>query len=90
MIWWIVAGVLVFGLVCLVLSVLPVLRRLAGLRRAMRRAQQRTAQAQRLQASVEQLQERVAEIAVRAAAVRPGGMVARVGRDGSTTIASRE
>jgi type VI protein secretion system component VasK len=89
MIWWIVAGALVLGLGLLVLLVLPVLRRLAGLRRAMARAQQRAAQAQGLQDSVEQLQERLAEVAVRAAAVRPG-TVAPAGGDGSATIASRQ
>ena len=90
MIWWTVAGVFVFGLVLLLLAVLPVLRRLTGLQRAMARAQQRAAQAQRLQASVEQLQERVAEVAVRAAALRPGGMVSPAGRSAGPTTASRE
>jgi hypothetical protein len=90
MIWWIVAGGFVFGLVLLVLAVLPVLRRLSGLKRAVLRAQQRAAQAQRLQASVEQLQQRVAEVAARAAATLPAGVATQAGRGSGSTIASRE
>jgi hypothetical protein len=65
MIWWISLGAVGFGLVLLVLVVLPVLRRLPGLRRATRRAQRRAAELQGLQASVEALQERLVEVAGR-------------------------
>jgi hypothetical protein len=90
MIWWISLGGVGLGLVLLVLVVLPVLRRLAGLRRAMVRAQQRAAQVQGLQASVEALQERLAEVAERAAAARPGAVVTSRGRGDGTTFASGE
>jgi outer membrane murein-binding lipoprotein Lpp len=90
MIWWISLGGVGLGLVLLVLVVLPVLRRLAGLRRAMIRAEQRAAQVQGLQASVEALQERLAEVAERAAAARPGVVVTPPGRGDGTTFASGE
>jgi|GEM_PF-5822338 len=65
MIWWIALGAVGFGLVLLVLVALPVLRRLAGLRRAMARAQRRTVELQGMRASVEALQEHLAEVAAR-------------------------
>jgi hypothetical protein len=74
-IWWGVAAVVGLGLVLLVLVGLAVLQRLAGLRRAMGRAQQRAAQAQGLRGAVEELQERLAEVAERAAAVAPASPV---------------
>jgi hypothetical protein len=63
--WWISLGAVGFGLVLLLLAVLPVLRRLAGLRRATARARRRAAELQGLQASVEALQERLVEVAGR-------------------------
>jgi hypothetical protein len=65
MIWWTSLGAVGFGLVLLVLVVLPVLRRLPGLRRATVRARRRAAELQGLQASVEALQERLVEVAGR-------------------------
>ena len=65
MIWWIALGAVGFGLVLLVLVALPLLRRLAGLRRAMARAQRRTVELQGMRASVEALQEHLAEVAAR-------------------------
>jgi hypothetical protein len=65
MIWWIALGAVGFGLVLLVLVAMPVLRRLAGLRRAMARAQRRTVELQGMRASVEALQEHLAEVAAR-------------------------
>lgn len=65
MMWWIALGAVGFGLVLLVLVALPVLRRLAGLRRAMARAQRRTVELQGMRASVEALQEHLAEVAAR-------------------------
>jgi hypothetical protein len=65
MTWWILLGGAVLGLVLLVLAGLSVLGRLAGLRRAMVRAQRRAAQLQGLQASLAALQERLAQTAGR-------------------------
>jgi heme exporter protein D len=62
MIWWIALAIAGFGLVLLVLVMLPVLRRLAILRRAAERAQRGAADTQQLQASVEALQGRLAEL----------------------------
>jgi hypothetical protein len=65
MTWWIALGAVGFGLVLLVLAVLSVLRRLAGLGRATRRVRWRAAQLQELQSSADALRERLAEVAAR-------------------------
>ena len=65
MVWLILLGGVVVGLVLLVLVGLSVLGRLARLRQAMVRAQRRAAQLQGLQASMAALQERLAEAAGR-------------------------
>ena len=65
MTWWILLGGFVLGLVLLVLAGLPVLGRLAGLRRAMVQVRRRAVQMQGLQASLAALQERLAETAAR-------------------------
>lgn len=63
---WIVIGALVLGVIILVASVVPVLRRLSGLRAAIGRAQRRQAEATALQGRVEALTATVAEVQVRA------------------------
>lgn len=69
MIWWIVAALVVLGVVLLVLAVLPVLRRLAGLKRAMMKIRQRAVDAQALEAAADALQTRLAEVSTHAEAV---------------------
>ncbi|HEY2670067.1 MAG TPA: hypothetical protein VGJ07_06785 [Rugosimonospora sp.] len=69
MIWWIVAALVVLGVVLLVLAVLPVLRRLAGLKRAMMKIRQRAVDAQALEAAAGALQARLAEVSTHAEAV---------------------
>jgi biopolymer transport protein ExbB/TolQ len=69
MIWWIVAALVVLGVVLLVLAVLPVLRRLAGLKRAMMKIRQRAVDAQALEAAADSLQTRLAEVSTHAEAV---------------------
>jgi len=76
MIWLLVLGIIVLGLVILVLAVLPVLRRLRNLDRVMRRTRANQEQAAVVQASVAKLQERMAELQVQVEAVTarmPGG-----------------
>ena len=69
MVWLILLGGVVVGLVLLVSAGLAVLGRLTKLRQAMVRAQRRAAQLQGLQASVAQLQVRLAETAGRTAEI---------------------
>jgi biopolymer transport protein ExbB/TolQ len=64
---WIVIGALVLGVIILIASVIPVLRRLSGLRTAIGRAQRRQAEAMALQHSVETLNETLAQVQERAA-----------------------
>ena len=59
---WIVAGIIVAGLVLFGLAWVPVLNRLPELSRAARRLQRRATDAQRLEAGVAKLQERSAEL----------------------------
>ena len=66
MVKWIVIGALVLGVVILIASFIPVLRRLSGLRAAMRRAQKRQAEAMALQHSVDELNETLAGVQERA------------------------
>ena len=61
-IWWIVGGLLVLGLVLVVLVVATVLGHLRPLRRALRRQRLHLEQAQKLQARVEALQDATAEL----------------------------
>jgi len=61
-IWWIVAGIVVGGLVLLGLVVSAVLRRLRPLSRAMRRLRIRLEDGEKLQAGAADLQERATEL----------------------------
>jgi membrane protein implicated in regulation of membrane protease activity len=70
MIWWLALGLVLLGLVILVLAVLPVLRRLAALERAMRRAQSRQAEVAVVQQAMAEVQQRVAVLGERALAVQ--------------------
>jgi hypothetical protein len=58
--WWIVLGCALAALVILGLAVRSVLRRLPGLRRAVRRLRERESQARTLQESAQVLQDRAA------------------------------
>jgi hypothetical protein len=69
MVWLILLGGVVVGVVLLVLAGLAVLGRLARLRQAMVRAHRRAAQLQGLQESVAALQARLAEAAGQASEV---------------------
>ena len=62
MVWLILGGGFLLGLLILALAVRPVLARLPKLARALRAAEQRAADAQRLQAAAEALQARLAEL----------------------------
>jgi hypothetical protein len=64
---WIVIGAVVLGVVILIASVVPVLRRLSGLRTAISRAQRRQAEAMALQQRVEVLTGTLAGVQDRAA-----------------------
>jgi biopolymer transport protein ExbB/TolQ len=68
-IWWIVLGLVLLGVVLLILVVLPVLRRLARLDRAMMKTRQRAVDAQALQPALDALQSRLAEVSAHAEAV---------------------
>lgn len=57
MVWWILLGGFVAGLVLLALAAAPVLRRVRPLARALRRLQLRAEEAQALAARAEELQE---------------------------------
>lgn len=57
MIWWILLGGLVVGIIVLVLAVWPVLARLPALRRALDQLQRRAEEAEALQSRMESLQE---------------------------------
>lgn len=70
MVWWILLGGLVLGVLLLGLAVAPVLRRLGPLRRALAGLQGRMAQAQQLRTGAEVLQQRVAAVAEHAAQVQ--------------------
>ncbi|GIH13946.1 hypothetical protein Raf01_21180 [Rugosimonospora africana] len=70
MVWWVVAALVALGVVLLVLVVLPVLRRLAGLRRAMVKVRQRAVDAQKLRGATDALQARLVEVSARAEATR--------------------
>jgi hypothetical protein len=81
---WIVIGVIVLAVISLIVSVLPVLGRLSGLRRAMGKVQQRQAEAlslqqgaATLQASAAELESRVAEMQERLAGIQAGGASSR-------------
>ncbi len=67
---WIVIGAVVLGVVILIASVVPVLRRLSGLRTAMGRAQRRQAEAMALQQRVEVLTGNLAGVQERAATMQ--------------------
>jgi hypothetical protein len=67
---WIVIGAVVLGVVILIASVVPVLRRLSGLRAAMSRAQRRQAEAMALQQRVEVLTGTLAGVQDRAATMQ--------------------
>ena len=67
---WIVIGAVVLGVVILIASVVPVLRRLSGLRTAMGRAQRRQAEAMALQQRVEVLTGNLTGIQERAATMQ--------------------
>ncbi len=63
MIWWIVLGIWVLAVLVLVGSAVPLLRRLAGLRRAQQRLEKRTAEMQRrLEPALAALQQRTVEL----------------------------
>lgn len=55
MVWWILLGGLVLGLLVLALAARPVLARLPALHRAVSRLQRRAEEAQQMQAGVEKL-----------------------------------
>jgi biopolymer transport protein ExbB/TolQ len=67
---WIVIGAIVLGVVILIASFIPVLRRLSGLRTAISRAQRRQAEAMALQVSVERMNETLAGVQERAEATQ--------------------
>jgi Na+-transporting methylmalonyl-CoA/oxaloacetate decarboxylase gamma subunit len=69
MTWLIALGIVGLGLVILVLAVLPVLRRLRGLERAMGKARASQEQAETVQLSLAHLQERMAALQEKADAV---------------------
>jgi len=58
-IWWILLGGFVLGVIVLVLAALPLVGRLSTLRRALRRLQLRAEEAQALQVNAEELQQRL-------------------------------
>lgn len=67
---WIVIGAVVLGVVILIASVVPVLRRLSGLRTAIGRAQRRQTEAMALQQRVEVLTGTLAGVQDRAATMQ--------------------
>jgi hypothetical protein len=69
---WIVVGIVVASLVFLALAALPVLRRLPGLDRALRRLRRRVEQAQGLQARATDLERQVAATEASAQRVQEG------------------
>lgn len=66
MIWWVLLGGFVLGLLILALAVWPLVRRLPALRRALAGLAGRAAQAEAMQAGVEELNERLMVLAERA------------------------
>ncbi|HEU5108721.1 MAG TPA: hypothetical protein VFT95_09210 [Micromonosporaceae bacterium] len=66
MVFWILVGVAVLGLLILALAVRPVLTRLVRLRRAMEGLLRRQAEVDALRVAVEGLQERMADVQARA------------------------
>ena len=62
MVWWLVGGLVLIGVVLLAVVCAPVLRRLDGLRRAAAGLQQREQDARALQAGVEVLAARAADL----------------------------
>ena len=62
--WWTAGAIVLFGLILLVLAVLPLARRVGPLRAALGRLQARAVQAQSLQAGVAQLQEKATDLQV--------------------------
>jgi biopolymer transport protein ExbB/TolQ len=76
-IWWIVLGLVVVGLVLLVAVVLSVLRRLSGLDRALAASRRRAADAEALRPALDALQTKLSEVSAHAEAV--SAQVARIG-----------
>jgi hypothetical protein len=81
--WLIAVGIVVVALVVLVLAVLPVLSRLRGLDRAMRRAQGKQAEVVAVQLKVADMQERLAHLQEEMTAT--AGRVPRRGEAGKTS-----
>jgi hypothetical protein len=67
---WIVIGAVVLGVIILIASVVPVLRRLSGLRTAIGRAQRRQAEAMALQQRVDVLTGTLAGVQERTATMQ--------------------
>jgi membrane protein insertase Oxa1/YidC/SpoIIIJ len=65
-VWWILLGGFVLGVLLLALVVRPVLVRLPALLRALRGLERRALEAQSLQPGVEELQERLATLQAQA------------------------
>ncbi|HET6213335.1 MAG TPA: hypothetical protein VFE14_10730 [Micromonosporaceae bacterium] len=59
MVWWVMAGALLLGIVVLLLAVRPVVRRLPGLTGALNRLQSSAGQAEELRTAAEELQNRM-------------------------------
>ncbi len=70
MIWWVVAALVALGVVLLVLVVLPVLRRLPELRRAVVKIRQRAVDAQELRRVADALQAELTQVGTRVEAAR--------------------
>jgi hypothetical protein len=70
MIWWVVAALVALGVVLLVLVVLPVLRRLPELRRAMVKIRQRAADVQELRRVADALQAELTQVSTHVEATR--------------------
>jgi biopolymer transport protein ExbB/TolQ len=79
---WIVISAFVLGVIVLIASVAAVLRRLSGLRAAIRRARRRQAEATALQHSVESLTETLAGVQERAGTAQQRLAAIQAGRGG--------
>ena len=82
MVKWIVIGVVLLGLLVLALAVRPVLGRLRGLERAMRRLQRRQEEAAALQVRAEELRERAEGLQERVEVAQKRIAVIQAKRDG--------
>ncbi|WP_213450178.1 hypothetical protein [Rhizomonospora bruguierae] len=72
MVWLILLGGLVLGLVVLALAAWPVVRRLPTLERALRRLERTAGRARELQATAESLREKLAGLESKVAATQRG------------------